>query len=72
MRTEAARSEFPDTVKGPDATPRKYPLRGSSDAAQERGEVRRPNNEKTASGVEAVSVADIGLTHEDIHEARGL
>lgn len=40
------------------------------DAAQERGEVRRPNNEKTTSGVEAVSVSDIGLTHKDIHEAR--
>ncbi|GAB4073189.1 hypothetical protein GCM10028812_53080 [Ancylobacter sonchi] len=40
------------------------------DAAQARGEVRRPNNEKTTSGLEAVSVTDIGLTHKQIHEAR--
>lgn len=40
------------------------------DAAQERGEVKRPNNEKTTSALEAVSAADIGLTHKDIHEAR--
>lgn len=40
------------------------------DAAQERGEVRRANNEKTTSSVEAVSAADIGLTHKDIHDAR--
>lgn len=40
------------------------------DAAQDRGEVRRPNNEKTNSSVEAVSAADIGLTHKEIHEAR--
>ncbi|OQP86013.1 hypothetical protein BTR14_13095 [Rhizobium rhizosphaerae] len=40
------------------------------DAAQERGEIRRPNNEKTASNVEVVSASDIGLTHKDIHEAR--
>lgn len=40
------------------------------DAAQERGEVRRPNNEKTASHAEAVSAGDIGLTHKEVHEAR--
>lgn len=40
------------------------------DAAQDRGEVRRANNEKTASEAEAVSAADIGLTHKAIHEAR--
>lgn len=39
------------------------------DAAQERGEVR-PANARTASTPEAVSAADIGLTHKDIHEAR--
>jgi hypothetical protein len=39
------------------------------DAAQERGEVRAAN-ERTASKPEAVGVADIGLTHKDIHEAR--
>lgn len=40
------------------------------DAAQDRGEVRRANNEKTTSEAEAVSAADIGLTHKAIHEAR--
>lgn len=40
------------------------------DAAQERGEVKAANNAKTTSNAEAVSVADIGLTHKDIHEAR--
>jgi hypothetical protein len=42
------------------------------DAAQERGEVRtRAHNQHASSGTEeAVSVADIGLTHKDIHEAR--
>jgi hypothetical protein len=39
------------------------------DAAQERGEVRGPN-ERTTSNAEAVGVAEIGLTHKDIHEAR--
>jgi hypothetical protein len=39
------------------------------DAAQDRGEVRSAN-ERTASNAEAVGVADIGLTHKDIHEAR--
>jgi hypothetical protein len=38
-------------------------------AAQERGEVRG-DRQRTASSVEAVGVADIGLTHKDIHEAR--
>lgn len=42
------------------------------DAAQERGEVKRPNNEKTTSGAEAVSAPDLGLSHKDIHEARRL
>lgn len=37
---------------------------------QERGEVRRPNNEKTASSEEAVSASDLHLTHKQIHEAR--
>jgi hypothetical protein len=39
------------------------------DAAQERGEVRSAN-ERTTSSPEAVGVADIGMTHKDIHEAR--
>ncbi len=39
------------------------------DAAQERGEVRGAN-ERSASSPEAVGVADIGMTHKDIHEAR--
>lgn len=39
------------------------------DAAQERGEVRGAN-ERTTSKPEAVGVADIGLTHKEIHEAR--
>lgn len=39
------------------------------DAAQERGEVR-PANSRTASTPEAVSAADLGLSHKDIHEAR--
>lgn len=39
------------------------------DAAQERGEVRSAN-ERTASNAEAVGVADLGLTHKNIHEAR--
>jgi hypothetical protein len=42
------------------------------DAAQDRGQVRRPNNEKTTSIAEAVSVADLGLSHKEIHEARRL
>lgn len=40
------------------------------DAAQERGEVRPANAGRSASASEAPSVADIGLTHKDIHEAR--
>lgn len=40
------------------------------DTAQERGEVRRANNEKTTSRMEAVSAADIGLTHKETHDAR--
>ncbi|MGE8103562.1 hypothetical protein ACQKP1_07695 [Allorhizobium sp. NPDC080224] len=40
------------------------------DKAQEMGEVRRPNNEKTNSCVEAVSASDIGITYKEIHEAR--
>lgn len=40
------------------------------DAAQLRGEVKAPNNAKTTSNVEAVSAANIGLSHKDIHEAR--
>lgn len=40
------------------------------DDAQDRGEVRRANNEKTASGREAVSASDIGISHKDVHEAR--
>jgi hypothetical protein len=42
------------------------------DAAQDRGEVRtRANNQHASSSAEeAASVADIGLTHKDIHEAR--
>lgn len=42
----------------------------SDPAAQERGEVKAANNAKTTSGLEAVSVADIGLTPKDIHDAR--
>ena len=41
------------------------------DGAQERREVRAPN-ERTASGREAVGVKDIGLTHKQIHEARAV
>ena len=42
------------------------------DAAQAAGQVRtRADNQHASSGAEeAVSVADIGLTHKDIHEAR--
>ena len=40
------------------------------DDAQERGEVKRPNNEKTAFPAEAVSALELGLSHKDIHEAR--
>lgn len=40
------------------------------DAAQDRGEVKAANNEKTTSNAEAVSASAIGLTHKDIHEAR--
>lgn len=40
------------------------------DAAQARGEVRKPNNEKTTSHAEVVSAGDIGLTHKEVHEAR--
>jgi hypothetical protein len=40
------------------------------DAAQERGELRAPNNKKTTSSSEAVSAPDIGLTHKQVHEAR--
>ncbi|WP_312472046.1 hypothetical protein [Brucella sp.] len=46
------------------------------DAAQERGEVRKANNEKTNSIAEAVSVSvsvsEIGITHKQVHEARQL
>tara|TARA_R100001530_G_scaffold89766_3_gene62507 strand:- start:197 stop:415 length:219 start_codon:yes stop_codon:yes gene_type:complete len=42
------------------------------DAAQDRGEVRRPNNEKTTFQGEAVSAQDVGLSHKDIHDARKL
>lgn len=42
------------------------------DAAQDRGEVRtRADNQHASSRTEeAVSAADIGLTHKDIHDAR--
>jgi hypothetical protein len=41
------------------------------DAAQERGEVRGTSNQHSAaSSPEVAGVADIGLTHKDIHEAR--
>jgi hypothetical protein len=40
------------------------------DAAQDRGEVKAANNAKTTSNAEAVSAADIGLTHKDVHDAR--
>jgi hypothetical protein len=40
------------------------------DAAQERGEVKAPNNAKTTSNAEAVSASDVGLTHKEVHEAR--
>lgn len=42
------------------------------DAAQERGEIRtRANNQHASSGPEeAAGVADIGLTHKEIHDAR--
>ncbi len=39
------------------------------DAAQDRGEVRRANNEKTTSTAEAVSAADLGLRRDEIHQA---
>lgn len=39
------------------------------DAAQARGEVRG-DRQRTASSPEAVGVADIGLSHKDIHDAR--
>ncbi|MBX7483921.1 hypothetical protein [Qipengyuania qiaonensis] len=41
------------------------------DAAQERGEVRSAN-ERTASNAEAVGVAELGISHKEIHEARQL
>lgn len=41
------------------------------DAAQDRGEVRGAN-ERTASRPEAVSAADVGLSHKEVHEARRL
>lgn len=41
------------------------------DAAQDRGEVRGAN-ERTASRPEAVSAADVGLSHKEVHEARKL
>jgi hypothetical protein len=41
------------------------------DAAQERGEVRGAN-ERTASRPQAVSAADVGLSHKEVHEARKL
>jgi hypothetical protein len=40
------------------------------DAAQDRGEIRAPNQGRSTSALEAPSVAEIGLTHKDIHEAR--
>jgi hypothetical protein len=40
------------------------------DAAQDRGEVRAPNQGRSTSALEAPSVKDIGLTHKEIHEAR--
>jgi hypothetical protein len=48
----------------------KVRLADEYDAAQGRGEVRLPNNEKTTSGTEAVSAGSIGLTHKQVHEAR--
>ena len=40
------------------------------DAAQEAGQVRKAGNANSSASEELVSVADIGLTHKDIHEAR--
>ena len=39
------------------------------DAAQDRGEIRVPN-ERTTSNAETVSVSEIGFSHKEIHEAR--
>lgn len=50
----------------------KIRLADEYDDAQARGEVKRPNNEKTTFGAEAVSAGDIGLSHKDVHEARRL
>jgi hypothetical protein len=49
----------------------KHRLADEYDAAQERGEVRGASNQHTAaSSPEVAAIADIGLTHKDIHEAR--
>lgn len=40
------------------------------DAAQDRGDVRKPNQGRSTSNLEAPNVSDIGLTHKDIHDAR--
>lgn len=40
------------------------------DAAQERGEVRDANQGRSASALEVPSVADLGMTHKQVHEAR--
>jgi hypothetical protein len=40
------------------------------DAAQERGEVATRADQNLLLDEKKVSVADIGLTHKDIHEAR--
>jgi hypothetical protein len=46
-------------------------VRGADEyeAAQERGEVRGAN-ERTASNLEAVGTAEIGLSHKETHKAR--
>lgn len=49
----------------------KRQLADEYDAAQERGEIRSAGiNQHAASNTEAASIAEIGLTHKDIHEAR--
>jgi hypothetical protein len=62
-----AASHAPDALEIEAGAKRR--LADEYDAAQERGEVRG-DRERTASNAEAVGVADVGLTHKDIHEAR--
>lgn len=40
------------------------------DAAQERGEIAKAGNPNSSNSEELTSVADLGLTHKQVHEAR--